>query len=712
MANAIVRITDTDPNGEKSVMSKITVTTAGLLSLAEIPKEDSYTLRLWIKANGVKNVSAYIGRNPYLLSVNTAWKQFKNTGTATANSTCDLYLPIGTYYIWHPMLERSTKASDYRQAPEDVQENINTAANDAVESANAYTNEVLKEYSTTEEMRSEIQQTQEMISLSVSKQTTRSMTYAQTQANNALTAAKADTDNKLKSYVTTTKHSADLTLLSDRITSAVTATETLAAYVDGDFYNQITNEYSSAITQTASGIESRVRQTYATITTVNGIASRVTTAESSIKQNADSITSAVKRLGTAESNITQNANSISSLTSTVNGHSSAITQNANAIKLRVETSKLVSEINASSGQIKMTSNRFVVDSTYFKLSANGTITATNVNLTGSLKTETYDGYYTHVHDGVIEQFMNDKRVGYIMPVIGSATQFSILGSGNYGGVAIGARFDNGIYTYYRMNIQDEYTRDGCRHHFVGTAKFDSTATFISTSVFSGQATFNGGARANSNIDFKNGFGISLGGDIAFRWATKSAQGVDRDALWIGMQSYNTAITGSNVYIYGNPRITGELRFLDTSENTYYTAMWHDSSNSAFNVGSTDEKLFLKGSTIYANNSPIATSSDARKKKNIKALPEKYLQLIKSIQPVTFGYTNDALSGRTHTGFIAQQVLESMNSLSIDTTEFAGFVDLHNDKSEYALRYEEFIPLILAYVKDLEKQINELRRNQL
>ena len=685
MANAIVRITDTDPNGEKSVMSKITVTTAGLLSLAEIPKEDSYTLRLWIKANGVKNVSAYIGRNPYLLSVNTAWKQFKNTGTATANSTCDLYLPTGTYYIWHPMLERSTKASDYRQAPEDVQENINTAANDAIESANAYTNEVLKEYSTTEEMRSEIQQTQEMISLSVSKQTTRSMTYAQTQANNALTAAKADTDNKLKSYVTTTKHSADLTLLSDRITSAVTATGTLAAYVDGDFYNQITNEYSSAITQTASGIESRVRQTYATLTTVNGIASRVTT---------------------AESRITQNANSISTLTSTVNGHSSAITQNANAIELRVETSKLVSEINASSGQIKMTSNRFVVDSIYFKLSANGTITATNVNLTGGLKTETYDGYYTHVHDGIIEQFMNEKRVGYIMPVIGSATQFSILGSGNYGGVAIGARFDNGIYTYYRMNIQDEYARDGCRHHFVGTAKFDSTATFNGGLELGGTLT-----TSTNNINFSNNYGISWGGNLALRYANS---GVTHTGVWVGIGNTRLCLNGTQIDAHAKLLMFDDqcIGSVDTDDNHYYVMLQHDSYNNAINVGANNRSLWLKGSAIYANGS-IISSSDSRMKKNIHNLPNKYLRLIKSIEPVSFDYTDDiSQSGRTHTGFIAQQVLESMAELGIDTKDFAAFVDLKKDGSMYGLRYEEFIPLILAYIKDLEKQINKLRRNQL
>ena len=54
----------------------------------------------------------------------------------------------------------------------------------------------------------------------------------------------------------------------------------------------------------------------------------------------------------------------------------------------------------------------------------------------------------------------------------------------------------------------------------------------------------------------------------------------------------------------------------------------------------------------------------------------------------------------------------MAELGIDTKDFAAFVDLKKDGSMYGLRYEEFIPLILAYIKDLEKQINKLRRNQL
>ncbi len=391
---------------------------------------------------------------------------------------------------------------------------------------------------------------------------------------------------------------------------------------------------------------------------------------------------------------------------------SQITQNANSISLKVAKGDVVSEINQSSDIISLTAGRLIITSGNFKLDSLGSVTATNVNLSGSIKTERSDGYYTHIHDGIIEMFLSNKRIAYMMPVGSDLTQFAILGSGNYDGIAIGAAFNDSIETYYRCNIQNAASSEGCRHHFIGSVKFDDTVNFDDTTKFSGKATFDAGIRSNANIDFKNGYGISLGGDIAFRWATKAEQGVERDALWVGMQNYNTAITGARVYIYGDPRIIGELRFLDTSSNNYYTAMWHDSLNAAFNVGSNSQKLFLKGSAIYANNSPIATSSDERVKRNIADLDDRYLKLIKNINPVSFKYIEDlSNSNRTHTGFIAQGVLTAMNDAGISSEEFAAFVDLKGNGSEYALRYEEFIPLVLAYVKDLDGRIGILESKE-
>ena len=697
MANSIVRYTGADPNGETSVMSKITVTAAGLLNLAEIPKADSYTLRLWAKASGARNVTAYIGNSPSIFSVTTAWKEFRFTSATGANTSCELYLPTGTYYIWHPMLDKSTKASDYVQAPEDVDESINTAADNAVTAANGYTNEVLKEYSTTQEMRSEIKQTQSEIKLSVNEQITSTMTYAEVQAGNALTSAKADTDQKLKSYVTTTKHSADLTLLSDSISAAVTKTDTLAEYVDGDFYKQITKEYNAAIKVSADGIESTAKKTYATITTVNGIATRVTTAESSIKQNADSIMAAVKRLGTAESNITQNADSISSLVKTVNGHTtsinqnatnitsavtrigkaetsitqtassltalsktvdghtSSITQNANAIKLRVETSKLVSEINASSGTISMKSNRFTVDSTNFKLTANGTITATSATLnsatiTGSLKTTVTDSTYLYTHGNQMEFFRSNKRLAYITPVMYSNTyhQLGIMASGNYDGITLGATFDGGWEAYYRINIQSAASNMGCRHWFAGDMKFTGNI----------KSRLN---MSDAGINFSDNYGLSWGGNIALRYYNAGSP----IGVWLGIENEYTCptiLTGSEIRL----------------RRTAYTS------------------------------SGVVVSSDARQKKNIKDLDSRYTTMLENITAKTFQY-KETDPNKTNCGFVAQEVLAAMKKAGLEPKDFGGFHDHYGDGSEYSLDYVQFIPILWEIVKNQQAEIAALRR---
>lgn len=75
------------------------------------------------------------------------------------------------------------------------------------------------------------------------------------------------------------------------------------------------------------------------------------------------------------------------------------------------------------------------------------------------------------------------------------------------------------------------------------------------------------------------------------------------------------------------------------------------------------------------------------------------------------YTDDiSQSGRTHTGFTAQQVLEAMEESGLSTTDFAGFVDIDSKGEEYALRYEEFTPLLLGYIQHLEKRLSVLENN--
>lgn len=112
---------------------------------------------------------------------------------------------------------------------------------------------------------------------------------------------------------------------------------------------------------------------------------------------------------------------------------------------------------------------------------------------------------------------------------------------------------------------------------------------------------------------------------------------------------------------------------------------------------------IYATSIYQNGSAVSTS-DKRKKKEVKTLSNKFKALLMSLRPVSYKY-KDGESGRLHTGFIAQEVEESMKDNNITSEEFAGLVIQPN--GEYGLRYEEFIALQTAVIQEHEAKIKEL-----
>lgn len=106
---------------------------------------------------------------------------------------------------------------------------------------------------------------------------------------------------------------------------------------------------------------------------------------------------------------------------------------------------------------------------------------------------------------------------------------------------------------------------------------------------------------------------------------------------------------------------------------------------------------------YQDGSAISTS-DRRKKKSIKALAKKYIDFFMRLRPVTY-LMKDGESGRTHAGFIAQEVEEAMHESGIDNKDFAGLVIQEN--GFYGLRYDEFIAIQTQVIQDQQKRIDDL-----
>lgn len=113
--------------------------------------------------------------------------------------------------------------------------------------------------------------------------------------------------------------------------------------------------------------------------------------------------------------------------------------------------------------------------------------------------------------------------------------------------------------------------------------------------------------------------------------------------------------------------------------------------------------------IWATNSNIQ-SSDRNIKKDIQYGLEGYDALFDAIKPVTFRYI-DGTSGRTHMGVIAQDLEESLNELGISTQDCAAFVKAESDNPDipgydYAVRYGEFIPLLIYQVQKIKEALKD------
>ena len=94
----------------------------------------------------------------------------------------------------------------------------------------------------------------------------------------------------------------------------------------------------------------------------------------------------------------------SRITDVQSGLQSQITQNADNITLKVSKGNVSSEISQEADAINISSNRITINSTYFTLSADGSISATNASLSGSLQTHKSTNEYLDITGGEIKYY--------------------------------------------------------------------------------------------------------------------------------------------------------------------------------------------------------------------------------------------------------------------------------------------------------------------
>lgn len=136
----------------------------------------------------------------------------------------------------------------------------------------------------------------------------------------------------------------------------------------------------------------------------------------------------------------------------------------------------------------------------------------------------------------------------------------------------------------------------------------------------------------------------------------------------------------------------------------YTPALHPRNDSGATLGMSNYSFkAMYADQFYQSGTAISTS-DRRKKKSIKALAKKYIDFFMKLRPVTY-LMKDGESGRTHAGFIAQEVEEAMHEAGIENKDFAGLVI--QEDGFYGLRYEEFIALQTQVIQNQQKRIDDL-----
>ncbi len=129
-----------------------------------------------------------------------------------------------------------------------------------------------------------------------------------------------------------------------------------------------------------------------------------------------------------------------------------------------------------------------------------------------------------------------------------------------------------------------------------------------------------------------------------------------------------------------------------------------SSDGVFYVGNSGKTLYLSGTPINASRS-ITVVSDVRMKNHIADLPSKSENLFDYLDGKSFLFNGDNSTAKNY-GFIAQDVLSALQKCGLSTDDFAGFCDINGDGSQYALAYEQFIPIMWNEIKRLRKALSE------
>lgn len=187
---------------------------------------------------------------------------------------------------------------------------------------------------------------------------------------------------------------------------------------------------------------------------------------------------------------------------------------------------------------------------------------------------------------------------------------------------------------------------------------------------------------------------------------------DRSVGTISIRSSTSAISGQGLNIsapaIGLNAESGDVFLSSRGEATYVHINTDDvtckggfrpTGSGTWNLGSSSNKW----ANVYATNGTIQTS-DRNQKTNIVYGLDGYNALFDGLKVCTYLMKDGGK--RKHPGLIAQDVEETMQATGVSDMDFAGFIKTDNGDGtyDYALRYSEFIPLLIDQVQKLKARV--------
>ncbi|MCP4259042.1 MAG: hypothetical protein GY774_16275 [Planctomycetes bacterium] len=199
------------------------------------------------------------------------------------------------------------------------------------------------------------------------------------------------------------------------------------------------------------------------------------------------------------------------------------------------------------------------------------------------------------------------------------------------------------------------------------------------------------SRGNLTIMTANNQAIDMGGNLTFggRFTDSISTTVNFSQI-SGRKSNSTSANKEGYLAFATRRpVMTEAMRIDSAGNV--------------GIGTTSPsyKLHVNG-TAYATGAAGALS-DIRHKKNVQPISDGALKIINGLRPVTYEWKNPVDSGMegTQIGFIAQEVEKFLPEVVITQDD--------EDKTK-ALKYNEFIPVIIKAVKELKTENDTIKES--